>query len=178
MSAAFVEMLGSRARAGAWIALAAAVAAAACRIEQRTDRPGAQVPAAATRRQAIGVAAEEGAPLVSPAVRSGNLVLLSGVVGTEPGPASSRLVEGGAAVEARRALDRVGEVLASAGGSLADVVACTVFLVDLADSAALDSAWTGRFLSTPPSRTVVGVSALPLGARVQVECVAAAPAGR
>jgi 2-iminobutanoate/2-iminopropanoate deaminase len=166
------------ARLGLALALAVTWAAAGCRIEERTDRPRGQTQAVPPRRQVVGSTAGETPPLASPAVRSGDLVLLSGVVGSERGAGPPRLVEGGAAEEARRALDRIGEVLASAGGSLADVVSCTVFLADLQDSAALDSAWAARFPSEPPARTVVAVSALPLGARVQLECVAAWRAAR
>ena len=63
-------------------------------------------------------------------------------------------------------------VLRGAGLTLADVVKTTVFLVDMADFAAMNAVYGAAFPSEPPARTTVAVVGLPKGARVEIECVA------
>ncbi len=60
-------------------------------------------------------------------------------------------------------------MLATEGAGLADVVKATVFLVDMADFAAVNEVWVEAFGDHRPARSAVGVAALPLGARVEVE---------
>lgn len=106
----------------------------------------------------------------SPAVRSGDLVFCSGQVGLDP--ATRAIVPGGAAAECRRAMENLRAVLEAAGLGLADVVKTTIYLVDMADYAAVNEAY-GGFLAEPyPARATVAVAALPAGARVEVEAVA------
>ena len=63
-------------------------------------------------------------------------------------------------------------VLGAAGYAWSDVVKTTVFLVDMADFAAMNGIY-GRFVSDPPpARSTVGVAALPKGARVEIEVIA------
>jgi 2-iminobutanoate/2-iminopropanoate deaminase len=91
-------------------------------------------------------------------------------------PATGELVPGDAAAQTERVLRNVEAVLAGAGMTFADVVKATVFLVDLADFAAMNGVYAGRFPSPPPARSTVQVAALPRGARVEIEVVAVAPA--
>lgn len=110
-----------------------------------------------------------------PAVRAGDWIVTSGQVGVEPGPdGAPRLVEGGTAAQARRALANLEAVLRAEGASLADVVKTTVFLVDMSDFAALNEIWVETFPEPRPARSAVGVASLPLGARVEVEAWARA----
>lgn len=106
----------------------------------------------------------------SPAVRTGGLVFLSGQVGLLPG--TRELAAGGIAAETRQALDNVRSVLAAAGLEPADVVKCTVFLADMRDYEAMNTVYARFFTSEPPARSAVGVNGLPLGARVEIECIA------
>jgi 2-iminobutanoate/2-iminopropanoate deaminase len=112
----------------------------------------------------------------SPAVRAGGWVVTSGQLGVAPGPDGvPALVEGGTPAQVRRALANLSAVLAAEGAGLADVVKATVFLVDMADFAVVNVAWTEAFGSHRPARSAVGVAALPLGARVEVEAWAYLP---
>src|SRR5512137_362454 len=86
-------------------------------------------------------------------------------------PATGELVPGDAAAQTERVLRNVEAVLAGAGMTFADVVKATVFLVDLADFAAMNGVYAGRFPSPPPARSTVQVAALPRGARVEIEVV-------
>ena len=104
------------------------------------------------------------------AVAAGDLVFCSGQVGLDP--ASGRLVLGGVAAEAARALENLAAVLSAAGLGLGDVVKTTVYLVDLADLAAVNEVYARHFLAPYPARATVGVAALPAGARVEIEAVA------
>ena len=70
-----------------------------------------------------------------------------------------------------------GAVLAQAGLGLGEVVKCNVYLVDMADFAAMNAAYREAFAAPYPARTTVGVAALPLGARVEIELVARRPPG-
>jgi 2-iminobutanoate/2-iminopropanoate deaminase len=78
-------------------------------------------------------------------------------------------VAGGTEAELRQALANLSEVLASHGATLADVAKTTVFLTDMADFGVLNAVWVEVFSGVRPARSAVGVAALPLGARVEVE---------
>jgi len=104
------------------------------------------------------------------AVVAGDLVFCSGQVGLDP--ASGRLVPGGVAAEAARALESLAAVLSAAGLGLGDVVKTTVYLVDLAEFAAVNEVYAHYFHAPYPARATVGVAALPAGARVEIEAVA------
>jgi 2-iminobutanoate/2-iminopropanoate deaminase len=135
---------------------------------------GACAAPAAVQREVIAPPGASRLAPYSPAIRVGNLVFLSGQIGLLPG--TRDLASGGVAAETRQTLDNVRTVLAAAGLSPADVVKCTVFLADMADYDAMNTEY-GRFFSTePPARSAVGVNGLPLGARVEIECIARARA--
>lgn len=108
----------------------------------------------------------------STAVRTGGLIFFSGVVGTVPG---GGLIEGGIRVETRQALDNLTRAMDAAGVAAEDLVKCTVFLADIGDYAAMNEVYGAFFEgSDPPARSAVGVSGLPISARVEIECIAAA----
>ncbi len=117
----------------------------------------------------------EGAPnAVGPyshAVVAGDLIYCSGQVPLDP--ATSELVTGDVAAQTGRILDNLAAVLAAAGSGLERIVKTTVFLVDISDFAAMNDAYAKRFGDHRPARSTIGVAALPRGARVEIECVAA-----
>lgn len=105
-----------------------------------------------------------------PVVRAGDWVVTSGQVGAVPDEEGvPRLVDGGTGPQARQALANLGTVLATEGLSYADVVKATVFLADMGDYGLLNEIWMATFAEPRPTRSVVGVAALPLGALVEVE---------
>lgn len=109
----------------------------------------------------------------SQAVRDGRLLFVSGQIALDP--ASGELVAGGAAAQAERALASAGAILAAGGAGFADVVRTTVYLVDLADFAAVNEVYAGYFSPPAPARSTVQVAGLPRGARVEIDLIAALP---
>lgn len=88
-------------------------------------------------------------------------------------PATGELDGEDAATQAARSLSNVAAVLAAAGRTLDDVVKTTVFLTDIADFAAVNEVYASRFTGPVlPARSAFAVSALPRGARVEIEVVA------
>jgi len=110
----------------------------------------------------------------SQAIRVGGLVFTAGQTGAEP--SSGELAEGVAA-QADRALQNLAAVLQAAGTSFERVVKTTIFLVDMADFAAVNEVYA-RYLSPPyPARSTIAVRALPKGGLVEIEMVALAADG-
>jgi 2-iminobutanoate/2-iminopropanoate deaminase len=98
-------------------------------------------------------------------------VFCAGQIGLDPG--SGRLVAGGTIAELQQAVANLRAVLAAAGLGLVDVVKTTVFLVDLADGPAVNAAYGDLFGAPYPARSTVQVTALPAGARIEIEAIAA-----
>ena len=106
----------------------------------------------------------------SQAIHAGDLVFLSGQVPIDP--KTGELVSGDIAAQTERVLDNLGAVLAAAGCSFGDVVKTTIYLVDLGDFQAVNQTYAKRFTAAPPARATVQVSALPKGARVEIDAIA------
>ncbi len=105
------------------------------------------------------------------AVRSDGFLFCSGQVAIDP--AAGKLIDGDVAAQTQQALRNLGAVLAAAGASFADVVKTTIFLVDMADFAAVNAIYGERFADgIAPARSTVAVAMLPLGARVEIEAIA------
>jgi len=107
----------------------------------------------------------------SEAVRVGDLVFLSGQLGIVPG--SMKLVEGGIKEEARQTMQNIKTTLEAHGYGMGNLVKCTVMLADMADWPAFNEVYKTFFSEHYPARSAFGASALALGARVEIECIAA-----
>lgn len=106
--------------------------------------------------------------------RTGKMVFCSGQIGLDP--ATQNLVAGGVEAETRRVLDNLQAVLAAAGLSLADVVKTTIFLTDFNDYGKVNAIYAEYWKVGPaPARATVGVSALPRGAKVEIDAIAVGP---
>jgi reactive intermediate/imine deaminase len=128
------------------------------------------VGAEAQDRQVISMpGALPGLPF-STAVRVGNVLYLSGQIGTLPG--SRQLADTGIAGQTRQTLENIKAVLTHAGSSLERVFKCTVFLTNIADFAKMNEVYATYFPKDPPARSTVAGSGLALGARVEIECLA------
>lgn len=111
----------------------------------------------------------------SEAVRAGDLIFLSGQIGVVFGDEGPRLVEGGIGPETRRAMENVATALERTGSSLDRVVKCTAMLADMAEWPAMNEVYASFFPEGGlPARSAFGATGLALGARVEIECVAAA----
>ena len=107
----------------------------------------------------------------TPIVTAGPWLICSGQLGLgepEAGQAPS-LVEGGAPAQLAQALANADGLLRGQGAVPADVVKTTVFLVDMADAPAVNDAYLAFFGDHRPARSMMAVSALPLGGLVEVE---------
>ncbi len=105
-------------------------------------------------------------------VRVGGMLYLSGQLGNVPG--ELRLVEGGLRAEARQTLENIRTILRGQGLDLQHLVRCTVMLADMADWPAFNEVYREFFGNTPlPARSALGCNGLALGARVEIECMAA-----
>ena len=80
---------------------------------------------------------------------------------------------GDIAAQTRQVMDDLGAVLSAAGLDFGNVVKTTIFLADLGDFAAVNEVYGSYFAERPPARATVQVAALPKGAGVEIECVAA-----
>jgi 2-iminobutanoate/2-iminopropanoate deaminase len=108
----------------------------------------------------------------SPVVKVGNVLYLSGQIGNVPG--TRQLADTGIAGQTRQTLENIKATLTAAGSSLEKVFKCTVFLVNIADYAAMNTVYATYFPKDPPARSTVAGSGLALGARVEIECLALA----
>jgi len=106
----------------------------------------------------------------SQAVRVGDLLFCAGQIPLDP--ATGQLVGGDIQAQTERVLANIGAILAHEHLTLAHVVKTTVFLVDLADFAAMNQVYGRHFTGDFPARSTIQVAALPKGARVEIEVVA------
>ncbi len=103
--------------------------------------------------------------LYSAAVTHGGTIYLAGVIG--------RSEAGDVKAATRQAMDAVKGNLEKAGGTMADLLKCTVFMTDITQYSDMNEVYTEYFTDIdPPARTAIAVSALPFGALVEVECIA------
>lgn len=122
-------------------------------------------------RQAISTAnAPAAVGPYSQAIVVGDLVFCAGQGAIDP--ATQELQRGSVEAETERTLRNLGAVLDAAGVGFADVVKTTVYLVDMADFAAMNGVYAGFFPDPPPARTTVQVAALPKGFKVEIEAIA------
>ncbi|HEX8782081.1 MAG TPA: Rid family detoxifying hydrolase [Steroidobacteraceae bacterium] len=132
----------------------------------------------AARAQERAVISSDGAPKAigpySQAIKVGNLVFLSGQIALDP-TGRTELSSLDAESQTHRAMDNLAAVLSAAGLSLKDVVATTLYLVDLKDFEAVNRAYGSYFPSSPPARSTVQVAGLPRGARIEVAAIASRP---
>ncbi|NGP54008.1 RidA family protein [Thioalkalivibrio sp. XN8] len=107
----------------------------------------------------------------SEAVRAGDLLFLSGMLGNRPG--TSELAPGGIQPETRQTLENIRAAVLRHGGSMDRVVKCTVFLADMGEWAAMNEVYREFFPVNRPARSALGVNGLALDARVEIECIVA-----
>ncbi|MBR4240376.1 MAG: RidA family protein [Prevotella sp.] len=108
----------------------------------------------------------------SQAIRVGNLVFASGQIPIDP--ATGVFVPGGIKEQTRQSLTNVKTILEAAGLTMANVVKTTVFMADMNDFADMNGVYAEFFKEPYPARSAVAVKALPKGALVEIEVVAAA----
>jgi 2-iminobutanoate/2-iminopropanoate deaminase len=105
-------------------------------------------------------------------MRAGDLLFCSGQIPLEP--TTGELVKDDIEGQARRCLENLSAVAEAAGGSLANAVRCTVYLIDMNDFARVNEVY-GEFFGgdDPPARVAVAAAALPKGADVEIDAIVA-----
>ncbi|KAF5461099.1 hypothetical protein F2P56_020920, partial [Juglans regia] len=106
----------------------------------------------------------------SQAIKANNFLFVSGVLGLVPetGKFISDSVEG----QTEQVLRNMGEILKAGGASYASVVKTTIMLADLKDFKKVNEIYAKYFPSPAPARSTYQVAALPLDAKIEIECIA------
>ncbi len=106
----------------------------------------------------------------SQAIRSGNFIFCSGQIPLDP--KSGEMVADDIGAQTRRVLDNISGLLKAEGLSLGDVLKTTIFLIDLGNFQIVNEIYGSYFNNQPPARSTVQVSALPKGAKIEIEVIA------
>ena len=107
----------------------------------------------------------------SEAVAYGGVLYLSGDIGAGT---DGKLVAGGIGPESRQTMENIKATLGRHGLGMGDIIKCTVFLADIAEWPTFNKIYAGYFdKGRYPARSALAASGLALGARVELECMAA-----
>jgi reactive intermediate/imine deaminase len=104
-------------------------------------------------------------------VSPGSFLFVSGQIPIDP--ATGQPVQGDIGAQTQRVMENLKAVLEAGGASFEKMVKTTIFVADLADSAKVNEVYARYFTKTPPARSTVQVSALPRGARIEIDGLAA-----
>ncbi|PZQ76779.1 MAG: hypothetical protein DI563_06025 [Variovorax paradoxus] len=119
------------------------------------------------------VASDRQARPLSPAVRAGDFVYVSGQV---PVNAEGELVVGGIEAQTRQVMDNIRAALALAGAGFEDVCKCTVWLQDARDFGAFNRVYMSYFPDGKPARSTTEAR-LMIDAKVEIDVIAYKPRG-
>ncbi|XP_004500065.1 reactive Intermediate Deaminase A, chloroplastic [Cicer arietinum] len=107
----------------------------------------------------------------SQAIKANDLLFVSGVLGLVP--ETGKFVSDDVEDQTEQVLKNIGEILKSGGASYASVVKTTILLADLKDFKKVNEIYAKYFPSPAPARATYQVAALPLDAKIEIECIAA-----
>ena len=106
----------------------------------------------------------------SQGIAAGGFLFVSGQIPLDP--ATGVMVQGDVRVQVIRVLDNLKAILEEAGSGMERVVRTTVYLADLREFMEMNEVYRRYFAADPPARSTVEVSALPQGARVEIDAIA------
>ena len=109
----------------------------------------------------------------SQAIQAGDFIFYSGQIPLDP--ESGTMVEGGIVEQTRQVMSNMKAILSASKRDFSDIVKTTIYLTNLADFATVNEIYGEFFTDIPPARACVQVAALPKGAQVEIEWIAAAP---
>jgi 2-iminobutanoate/2-iminopropanoate deaminase len=125
----------------------------------------------AAQRQPVVPQGMSASATLTPGIRHGDVIYTSGQLGVSR-DAPDSTIQG----QTKKALENVKAVVEAGGSTMANVLKCTVFLVDVKDFAGMNSVYSQFFPKEPPARSTVVVAALvSAAAKIEVECIAAVP---
>jgi 2-iminobutanoate/2-iminopropanoate deaminase len=126
---------------------------------------------ASAQRQAVVPPGMSASATLTPGIRHGDVIYTSGQLGVSR-DAPDSTIQG----QTKKALENVKAVVEAGGSTMANVLKCTVFLVDVKDFGGMNSVYSTFFPKEPPARSTVVVAALvSAAAKLEVECIAAVP---
>lgn len=126
---------------------------------------------AGAQRQSVVPQGMSASATLTPGIRHGDVIYTSGQLGVSR-DAPDSTIQG----QTKKALENVKAVVEAAGSTMANVLKCTVFLVDVKDFGGMNSVYSTFFPKEPPARSTVVVAALvSAAAKIEVECIAAVP---
>ena len=109
----------------------------------------------------------------SQAIRSGSMLFCAGQIPLDP--KSGQIVSEDIAGQTKQVLENISAILQAAGLNFGHVVKTTIFLISMSDFQTVNEIYGTYFRENPPARSTVAVSALPRGAKVEIEVIAMAP---
>ena len=142
----------------------------AVKVSRASAKPAVKAPRPTKRTVIATELAPKAIGPYSQGIRANGFVFCAGQ--TPIDPETSKLIDGDIAAQTRRVLTNLGAVLDAAGTSLSKVVKTTVFLTDMANFKAMNEVYAEFFPANPPARSTFAVAGLPLGASVEIECIA------
>ncbi|KAJ6843560.1 putative reactive Intermediate Deaminase A, chloroplastic [Iris pallida] len=107
----------------------------------------------------------------SQAIKANDLLFVSGVLGLVP--ETGKFISDSVEEQTEQVLKNMGEILKASGASYSSVVKTTIMLADLKDFKKVNEIYAKYFSSPAPARSTYQVAALPLDARIEIECIAA-----
>lgn len=124
---------------------------------------------AAQDKAPVFIGASSSALPFTPVVRVGNMLYLSGMLGTD---STGKLAPGGIEGETRQLMTNIKKVVEANGSSMDHVVKCLVMLADIGEWARMNTVYVTFFPRNKPARSAFGATGLALGARLEIECIA------
>ncbi len=106
----------------------------------------------------------------SQAIRAGSFLFCAGQIPLDP--QSGQIVSDDVSAQTKRVLENISAVLRAENLNFGHVVKTTIFLTDMGDFQTVNEIYGGYFKENPPARSTVQVSALPKGAKVEIEVIA------
>jgi 2-iminobutanoate/2-iminopropanoate deaminase len=107
----------------------------------------------------------------SQAILAGDFLFCSGQIGVDP--KTNEIVKGGVNPETEQVLNNLSAVLEKSGAKLSDVIRCDIFIKNMGDYKIVNEIYGKYFSHNPkPARLTVEVSSLPIGANVEISCIA------
>ncbi|AGF77866.1 endoribonuclease L-PSP [Desulfocapsa sulfexigens DSM 10523] len=121
------------------------------------------------------IIATENAPAAigpySQAVQYGDTIYVSGQIPLHP---ETKKMDDDVKAQTRQSMENIKAILKEAGSSMEKIIRCGIFVTDLGDFATVNEVYASFFTGDYPARATVQVAALPLGAKVEIDAIAAA----
>lgn len=108
----------------------------------------------------------------SQGVQAGDLLFVSGQLPIDP---SSGVMAEGIEAQTKQSLENVKAIIEAAGGTISNVIKCTVFLKDMNEFAGMNKIYAEYFTENFPARAAVEVARLPKDANVEIEAIVKMP---